>query len=131
MTSCGVWLSRRGLVAVVADDNASMIELPFTASRTDDARWALLTHVEAHHGLNCALVLCASLARSDPLAMLAAKRGGRVWIVRDEFVDNLCLVAGLRRVPPKRLALMLARLPLCTELQKWLEPIRMQLPLFR
>ena len=50
-------------------------------------------------------------------------------VVSSALVDGLRVLGGATRAPPKRLALLLARLPLCSPLAGELEPLRLQLKL--
>ena len=116
MATCGIWPATRYLLAVVADDDGRLVEKPRKASYADQARWALLNYVEGHHGLDCAFVVTKSLARADPIAQLAARRGARVFVAADHLVDDLRVLASPASASPRQLALLLARLPLCVPL---------------
>jgi hypothetical protein len=130
MASCGLWPTKHGIVAVVADDSGGVAGAARTAARTSEACWALLHHIEAHHGLDCRFVITEeTLAAEKPLAQLAAQRGAHVFVVSSVLVDGLRVLTGTARSPPKRLALLLARLPLCAPLAGRLTPLRLQLQL--
>jgi len=130
MATCGLWLTRRGVVAVVADDDGVARGPARLAARTAEAYWALLGDVEAHEGLDCRFVMTDETLATEPrLGKLAAQRGAHVLVVSRVLVDGLRVIAGASRAPPKRLALLLARLPLCAPLVQQLAPLRLQLDL--
>jgi hypothetical protein len=130
MTSCGLWYAKRGIVAVVADDDGVAVLPTYTAAHTPDACWALLARIETQHGLDCWFVVTDEmLATHAALGQIAAKRGSRVLVVSRSIVDGLRILTGCARAPPKRLALLLARLPLCNPLANRLMPLRLQLKL--
>jgi hypothetical protein len=130
MASCGLWPNRRGLVAVVADDNGGLVPPIFTAAQTPQACWALLAHVEAHHGLDCRFVITdETLLANTALGQIAAQRCSPVLVVSSNVVHGLRVLTGCARAPPKKLALLLARLPLCRPLESFLTPLRLQLKL--
>jgi len=130
MTACGIWPATRYLVAVVADDDGRVIEKARKASYADEARWALLDYVEGHHGLDCAFVVTASLARTDPIARLAVMRRAQVLLAPDRLIHDLRVLAYPARASTRQLALLLARLPLCVPFRPQLIAMRLQLPLF-
>lgn len=111
MTNCGLWLGRRGLVAVVVDDEGRAAPALFAAT-TDEARWGLLAHVEAVHGLDCDFVVTEQLVRGDPICQLALKRGAGVWVAPQRLVEAIRGAAALSTGPPARVAAMVARLPI-------------------
>lgn len=130
MATCGLWPTKRGVVAIVVDDVGIAAGPARTAAQTAEACWALLEHVEAHHGLDCRFVITdGALAANMRFAHLAARRGSHVLVVSSALVDGLRVLAGATRAPPKRLALLLARLPLCAPLAGRLAPLRLQLEL--
>ena len=49
MATCGLWPTKRGIVAVVAGDDGVAAGSARTAACTPEACWALLAHIEAHH----------------------------------------------------------------------------------
>jgi uncharacterized protein YbjT (DUF2867 family) len=109
MITCGLWGAPRDLVAVVIDDE----EAPSKAikvARTDDARWGLLEFLDAHHGIECELVIPEVLLRTDSIAHLARKRGRTVWVIPQSLADAV-RTASSRNLPPRRSAAMIARLP--------------------
>jgi len=130
MATCGLWPTKRGIVAVVADDDGLAAGPARTVACTADACWALLAHIEAHHGLDCRFVITdEALAADKRFGQLAARRGSHVLVVSAILVDGLRALTGAARAPPKRLALLLARLPLCGPLAERLTPLRLQLQL--
>ncbi len=129
MTTCGIWPTSRCLLAVVIDDDGRLAENPRKACYSDDARWALLNHIEAQHGLDCAFVVTRSFARMDPIAQLASRRGARVIVVADQFVHDLCVLIAPTAVSARQLALLLARLPICPIARPQLSVMQPELPL--
>jgi hypothetical protein len=130
MASCGIWRARDRLVAMVAYEPEAMYEPAlFTAGLTDEERWGLLHEVQSFHGLDCPFVVASGHAKIDAVAHLAADIRAPLWIVEDKFVDDLRLVSGISRGSSKRLALLLARLGLCSRLRLRLCPLSLQLPL--
>jgi hypothetical protein len=131
MSACGLWLSRRRLVAVVVDDDGR--PAPPLLATTDDERWELLAHVDTVHGLDCALILPDDLLRADPVARFAVTRGHLIWTAPRQLVDALRAAAGLRAA--SRIAAMLGRLAITPGLRSHLRRIdgavldRRQLPL--
>jgi hypothetical protein len=110
-SSCGLWLSRRRLVAV-AVDNGGRAAPAVSTSLDDESRRALLQHLDALHGFDCELVLPEQLLKVDPIAQLALRRGLSVWIAPQPLVLGIRLAAGLATGPPARTAAMIARLAL-------------------
>lgn len=129
MASCGVWVTDHRLIAVVVDDGGVALEPVHTAWRNDDARWDLVTSIEAHHGLDCVFVVTVGLHLSDALPQIAAHRGLRVLLAPDHLVDPACRLQGLARASPRRLALLLARMSLCQPFSDRLLRLALQLPL--
>jgi hypothetical protein len=111
MTSCGLWPARRRLVAVVVDDDGRASPA-VAAALNDDARWGLLEHLDAVHGLDCELVISDELARVDSIGQLALTRGVSVWVAPQRLVDAIRTAAALATGPPGRTAAMIARLAL-------------------
>ncbi len=108
MPACGIWRSRNRLVAVVVDDDG---RAPPTilAAIDDEERWALLQHVDAVHGLDCALVLTDDLLKADDnICSFALERGRDFWVVPRRLADAIRLAAGVATAP--RVAAMIARL---------------------
>lgn len=112
MPTCGLWLRRHLLVAVILDDNGHS-SAPLRFERSDEGRHTLLAHLSAHHGPHCVLVATDGLLRIDPIGELALRRGFTVWCAPLLLVEALRNVTALAAGPPKRSALMLARLPHC------------------
>lgn len=130
MATCGLWPTRRGFVAVVADDDGVTRGPARLAARTAEAYWALLGDIEAHEGLDCRFVITDEALAAEPtLGKIAAHRGAHVLVVTSVLVDGLRVLTGVSRAPPKRLALLLARLPLCGPLDDQLAPLHLQLEL--
>ena len=134
MTSCGVWLYRKRLVAVVVDDDGRASPALFAATN-DDARWDLLASIDAVHGLDCELVLPEDLLKFDSIGRLALKRGASVSIAPQRLVDAIRIAAGFGTGPPSRVAAMVARLFIVPALRGHLRRLdqrndeRRQLPL--
>jgi hypothetical protein len=125
-----LWPTRRGVVAIVVDDDGVARGPARLAARTAEAYWALLAEVEAHEGLDCRFVMTDEAVALEPtIGKLAAHRGAHVLVVSRSLVDGLRVLVGAARAPPKRLALLLARLPLCAPLTQLLAPLRLQLEL--
>jgi hypothetical protein len=130
MAICGLWPARRAVVAVVLSDDGIARGPARVAARTAEAYWALLGDIEAHEGLDCRFVITDEALAADAwLGKVAAHRGSHVLVVSSILVDGLRVLAGASRAPPKRLALLLARLPLCRPLAGQLSPLRLQLEL--
>ncbi len=109
MASCGIWLSRARLVAVVVDDGGRAAPALFAAT-DDEGRWALLEHLDGVHGLDCELVLPEDLLKADAISRLALERGHELWAAPQRLVEAIRRVAGLTTGSPARVAAMLARL---------------------
>lgn len=130
MATCGFWPTQRGIVAMVVDEDGLAAAPARMAARTAKAGWALLDHVQTHHGLDCRFVITdEALAADGPFGQLAARRGAQILVVSAALVDDLAVLTGSARSPPKKLALLLARLPLCRPLADRLTPLRLQLEL--
>jgi len=130
MATCGLWPTRRGVIAVVVDDDGLTCGPTRIAARTAEAYWELLAKIGAHEGLDCRFVMTDEALAAEPwLGKLAAHRGAHVLVVSRSIVDGLRVLAGASRAPPKRLALLLARLPHCPPLTQLLVPLRLQLEL--
>jgi hypothetical protein len=103
--SCGLWLAKRRLVAVLvgpADQPRRLIR----SALTPDARFGLLEYLVA---AGTEVVAAEALARSDLLPQHAARRGLVVWTAGDGIVAALLRAAAIR--DPARAAALLARLP--------------------
>jgi hypothetical protein len=110
MSSVGVWLTRRGLVAVPVA--ASRAGLPLRVAATAEAAHALLAYLESvHRGDSFQLVLPDRLGRSAPVGRVALGCGVSLWLAPDALVDAVRAVSGLATAPPQRTAAALARLP--------------------
>jgi hypothetical protein len=130
--TCGVWPCRRGLAAVVVDEEGRVIT-SVVAARDADAQSTLLSHLDAEVGLDYELVLPDWLTKSHPIARLAIDRGIALWLVPHALVDSVRIVGRLGAGPPARTAAALARLPLAHALRGQLRRSapgdRRQLPL--
>ncbi len=104
MTTCGLWLARRRLVAVLV--SADHARRTIRAAMTDDARYGLLEYLAV---VDPEIVTTEAVARVDVLPAQAARRGLTVWTVDDGFVAALLSAAAIR--DPARAAVVLARLP--------------------
>lgn len=111
MTTCGLWLSRGVLWASVADDDGRHVTTS-SISRNDDERWGLLENLEATYGLDIAIVMTDAQARLDDVGRIAVERKLVVWLAPWRLIDGLRTVAGLTTGPPRRTAILLARLHL-------------------
>jgi len=130
MASCGLWLTERGIVAAVVDDDGAALGPALVDERSAEAAWDVLTRVEAHHGLDCDFVVTDEALAAEPdLSRVATGRGSRVLVVSAATVGGLRGLVGARPTS-RRLALLLARLPLCSILRDRLMPMRVQLELF-
>jgi hypothetical protein len=112
--TCGLWLARRRLVAVVVGVGGG----PRRAIRvalTDDARYGLLEYLA---GTGCEIVASEALARADLVLAQASRRGLTVWTLDDGFAGALLRAAAVR--DPARAAALLARLPGIPALRPWL-----------
>lgn len=108
--ACGLWRSKNRLVAVVVDDDGRAAPAVLTAMDAE-ARWALLAHVDALHGLDCALVVTDDLLKNDDdICRFALERGHDLWAAPRALVDAVRHAAGLTTA--SRIAAMIARLPL-------------------
>ncbi len=108
--TCGLWLHRQLLLVVVLEPGGhSAAPLPF--ARSDEGRRHLLAHLADGYGPDCALVATEGLLRVDSVGELAAHNGLVVWCAPQLLVESIRGVTRLAAGPPKRSALMLARLP--------------------
>jgi hypothetical protein len=114
VTTAGLWLARRRLVAVLVGPDAQA-HRTLRAALTDDARFGLLEYLVQSE---VELVASDGLARSDLLPVQAARRGLAVWKADDSLVAALFRVAAIR--DPARAAALLARLPGTPFLRPWL-----------
>jgi len=106
MTSCGVWPTSRGLVAVLID--AAGRARSFSVADSDDARWGLSQRLAA---VGADLVLDEALLQSNRIAPVARRAGVTVWIAGPPLVDALRCAAGIARRGARPSAALLARLP--------------------
>ncbi len=121
MISCGVWLGRRGLAAVLVD-GGGRIRLSATVARADAARWGLAQRLAA---VGAVLVIDEAHLPADPIAFVARRAGVRVWVAGPPLVGSLRAITGAARGPPRASAALLARLPTVPWLrdhQRRLEP---------
>ena len=105
MTTCGLWLARRRLVAVLVGP-AGDTRRTLHAALTDDARYGLIAYLA---DAELEIVLTEALARTDLVALQAVRRGVPVWTVDDSLAAALLGAAAIR--DPARAAALLARLP--------------------
>lgn len=105
LVTCGLWLSRRRLLAAVLGLRNGERRV-FRLVRTDDARFGLIEYLAA---VGAELVATEALGRVDLTPMEAARHGLSVWTAGDTLVAALLGVAGIR--DSKRAAALLARLP--------------------
>jgi len=104
MTTCGLWLARRRLVAALLGSGGQGQRL-VRAALTEDARFGLAEHL-VH--ADCEIVVTEALARADLLPAHLARRGLTVWLADDQLVAGLLAIAAVR--DPARAAALLARL---------------------
>lgn len=125
--TCGLWLARRRLVAVVVGPGGEA-RRAIRAALTDDARFGLLEYLAA---AGAEVVATEALARVDLTPAQAARRGLAVWTAGDALVAALLRAAAIR--DPARAAALLARIPviplLRSSLRRLAPPDRRQLPL--
>jgi hypothetical protein len=105
MTTCGLWLVKRRLVAVLVGPGDEPRRL-IRSALTPDARFGLLEYLIA---AETEIVAAEALARVDLLPQHAARRGLVVWAAGDGLVAALLRAAAIR--DPARAAALLARLP--------------------
>jgi hypothetical protein len=108
---CGVWRGRRGLSAVLVDEDGSARQPLLISTASPEARWELLEHIDATEGLDWQLVLPQSLARADPIARFALARDIPIWVVPNSVVEAVTTLGRLDLLPAGRIAAALARLP--------------------
>jgi hypothetical protein len=121
MAACGIWRSRDRLVAVVVDDDGRAAPT-ILAAMDDEERWALLQHVDAVHGLDCALVLTDDLLKDDDdICRFAIERGRDLWVAPHALVEAIRHAAGLTTAA--RVAAMIARLTIVPGLRGHLRRI--------
>lgn len=120
--TCGLWLTRRQLVAVVVDEDGDPAWTG-TAGRDVEGCRGLLATVDAGVGLDYALVVPEALARTGRIARVAAEHGVALWLVPDALVESVRLVGRLGAGPPARTAAALARLPLARAMRAQLRRV--------
>lgn len=130
MASCGVWATARRLVACPVDDDGATVAPAFSCARGDEGCWQLLAQVEALLGLDCVFVVSQALVATEPLVRIASARGSQVRVASDALVLAARSLVGLERATPRRLALLLARMPLCLPMAQRLVAVETQLKLF-
>lgn len=117
--TCGLWPRRRGLAVAVVDDCGRIIWSGAVA-HDEEAKWMLLSQLDAEVGLDYELVLPDWLARHDGVARFALSREVPVWTAPPDIVDAISIVGRLTTGPPTRVAAALARLPLASALRGYL-----------
>lgn len=105
MTTCGLWVARSRLVAVLVGPAGETRRI-IRASLTADARYGLVEYLA---GVELEIVLTEALARTDLVALQAVRRGVPVWTVDDALGAALLGAAAIR--DGARAAALLARLP--------------------
>lgn len=120
--TCGLWPRRRGLAVAVVEVDGRVIWSGAVA-HDDDAKWMLLSQLDAEVGLDYELVLPDWLARHDGVARFALARQVAVWTVPPDIVDAIGIVGRLSTGPPLRMAAALARLPLAPVLRGYLSRV--------
>lgn len=123
MTACGVFSSRRGLVAVLVDAARRPTLRAFVPQGSRDARWGLVQRLSA---AGAALVVDEALLPADPLASIALRAGLTVWVAGAPLLPSLRLAAGITRSPPRATAALLARLPSIPWLREHLRRLEAQ-----
>ena len=106
MNACGVWLTPRGLVAVLVDSAGR--SRSFSVALSDDARWGLSQRLAA---AGADLVVDEALLEADRIAFVARRAGVTVWIAGPPLVGALRAAAGVARQGARPSAALLARLP--------------------
>ena len=127
MTSCGVWPTNRGLVAVIHSADRSH---RFAIADTDAARWGLAQRLAA---VGADLVVDETLLEADRIAYVALHAGVTVWIAAPPLTASLRSVAGITRRGARPSAALLVRIPAIPWLQSFLRrlepPDNRQIPL--
>lgn len=125
--TCGLWLVRRRLVAVLVGPEGRARRV-IRAALTDEARFGLVEYLAA---AGAELVATEALARVDLMLVQAARRGLAVFTAGDDFVAALLGAAAIR--DPARAAALLARLAITpllrVSLRRLALPDTRQLPL--
>ncbi len=121
MTACGVWLTRRGLVAVIVEGPGRPRTLRL--ADTSEARRALALHLadaRAH------LVVDEALLEADPIATQAIRVGVTVWVAGAPLVTSLRAAAGITGGAARPSAALLARLPAIPWLREKLRRLELE-----
>jgi hypothetical protein len=125
--TCGLWLARRRLVAVVVGPGGGARRV-IRAALTDEARFGLVEYLAA---AGAEVVATEALVRIELMPSQATRRGLAVWTVSDGLVAALLGAAAIRDAA--RAATLLARLPsiplLRASLRRLAAPDARQLPL--
>ena len=119
MAACGLWATGHRVLAVVVNDGGH-VTAPLVALNDDD-RWALLSRVDAEHGLDCQLVFPAAMLRTDAICRFALERRHVTLAAPNQLVDAIRQAARLDRAP--HVAAMLARLALVPALRQHLRRV--------
>lgn len=133
MSTCGICLRRPFLIAVPIDDDGK-VHPPLGVPRTDEERRWLLGCLKETEGPHCEFVLPEGLVRIDSIGQMALAQGSIVWITPQWLLEAISSASWQSRVPPRRRAAILARLPLISTLRPYLRrfhqtPDQQQLPL--
>ena len=104
-TTCGLWLTKRRLVAALLGPDGATHRI-IRSAHTADARFGLLEYLAP---VEAEIVAAEALARGDLFPQQAARRGLVVWTAGDGLVAALLRAAAIR--DPARAAALLARLP--------------------
>ena len=109
--TCGLWLTRRGLIASVID-GAEKCHLPRLVPADESERMDWLSEIQRQHGPRLDLVLTDAVAALDPIGRLAITNGIPVWLAPEALVAAICQAA-MPRPRHANAASLLARLPRC------------------
>jgi len=107
MSTCGVWMGHRGLVAVFVDGDGRP-RPALSISNSALARWGFAQHLAA---LGADLVIDEALLADESIALAAHRAGVPVWVAGPPLIGSLRRAAGITRSPPRVSAALLARLP--------------------
>ena len=106
MTSCGIWLDTRRLVAALHDHHGA--ERFLSVSPTDEAQDAFLAYLAALAPVTLVLADCAGM-RSNPLVAGAAPIAD-IYLAPELLLEGI-LTAAFRNASARRRAQVLSRLP--------------------